>query len=127
MKKVIITVSVTLAILFALNSCYYDVESQLYPVGSANCDTTNVTYSITIRGILQTYSCLGCHSGTGASGGNIILDNYNSVRLYGQNGKLYGSISHASGYIAMPQGGNKLSNCNIIKVKKWIDLGMINN
>ena len=127
MKKVIIIVSIAIAALFALNSCYYDIESQLYPVGSANCDTTNVTYSITIRSILQTYSCLGCHSGTGASGGNIILDNFNSVKTYAQNGRLYGSINHAPGYVAMPQGGSKLSSCNILKIKKWIDLGMLNN
>ena len=127
MKKVIIIISVAIAVLFAFNSCYYDFESKLYPVGSANCDTTNVTYSITIRNILQSYSCLGCHSGSAASGGNIILDNYNSVKTYGQNGRLYGSINHASGYVAMPQGGGKLSSCNILKVKKWIDLGMQNN
>ena len=127
MKKVIIAVLIAIATLFALNSCYYDIESQLYPVGSSNCDTTNVTYSITIRNILQSYSCLGCHSGSAASGGNIILDNYNSVKLYAGNGKLYGAISHASGHVPMPQGGNKLSSCNIIKVKKWVDLGMLNN
>jgi hypothetical protein len=127
MKKVIILISIAIATIFALNSCYYDIESQLYPVGSANCDTTNITYSTTVRSILQTYSCLGCHSGSGASGGNIILDNYNSVKTYALNGKLYGSISHASGYVAMPSGGNKMSPCNIIKIKKWIDLGMLNN
>lgn len=127
MKKVIIAILIPIATLFVLNSCYYDVESQLYPVGSTSCDTTTVTYSITIRNILQTNSCLGCHSGSAASGGNIILDNYNSVKIYAQNGKLYGSISHASGYIAMPQGGNKLSSCTLLQVKKWVDLGMLNN
>jgi hypothetical protein len=127
MKKVILLLIVASASLFVLNSCYYDIESQLYPVGSTNCDTTNVTYSVTVTGILSANACLSCHGGTGASGGNIILDNYNSVKNYAQNGKLYGSISHSPGYSPMPQGGNKLSSCNILKIKKWIDRGMLNN
>ena len=127
MRKVIISCFIGIVCLNGLNSCYYDVESQLYPNGSTTCDTTSVTYSLTVRSILQANSCLGCHSGSGASGGNVILDNYNSVKLYAQNGKLYGSINHSPGYIAMPQGGNKISPCNISKVKKWIDSGTPNN
>lgn len=112
---------------FGLSSCYYDVESQLYPNSNANCDTLTVTYSTTIRNILQNNSCLGCHSGSAVSGGNIVLDNYNSVKTYAQNGRLYGSVSHGAGYSPMPQGGNKISSCNILQIKKWIDSGILNN
>jgi hypothetical protein len=127
MQKVIIFILIIVVSMFALNSCYYDKESQLYPVGSTNCDTTNITYSITIRNILQNNTCLGCHSGSGASGGNIILDNYSSVRLYAQNGKLYGTINHSPGFVPMPQSGGKISPCDIKKVKNWIDSGTQNN
>jgi len=109
-----------------LNSCYYDIEEQLYP-GNANCDTTaSVTYSLTVRTILSNNNCLGCHSGTGASG-NVKLDTYPGVLTVAQNGKLYGSVSRMSGFVAMPQGGNKMSNCDILKLKKWIDTGALNN
>ncbi|MFI5188445.1 MAG: hypothetical protein ACHQF0_17060 [Chitinophagales bacterium] len=126
MKKIIFSLFVAAIFLFSLNSCYYDTESLLYPT-AATCDTTNITYSVTIKNILQNNSCIACHSGTAAAGGNIILDNYNSVNTYAANGKLYGSINHDPGYIAMPQGGNKLTSCDIKKVKIWIIAGMQNN
>ncbi len=44
-----------------------------------------------------------------------------------QSEKLYGTISHASGYSPMPKGGAKLSNCQIATIKKWVDTGMLNN
>lgn len=43
------------------------------------------------------------------------------------NGKLYGSIAHTTGFAAMPQSGNKLSDCQIAQVKKWIDAGAPQN
>ena len=112
---------------FLLNSCYYDKESQLYPVAGTSCDTTNITYSVTIKDILQNNSCLNCHSGSAASGGNVMLDNYTSLKQYVQNGQLYGSISHNPAYVPMPQGGNQLSACDIKKIKIWIDSGTPNN
>lgn len=127
MKRILVTLVIIAMTASGLNSCYYDVESQLYPAGGTSCDTTNITYSTTIKNVLQNNSCLSCHSGTGASGGNIVLDNYNSLKLYAQNGKLYGSINHDPGYMAMPQGGNKLSYCDIKKVQIWINLGILNN
>lgn len=113
--------------LFLVSSCYYDVESQLYPAGGTSCDTANISYSITIKNILQNNACLSCHSGSGASGGNIVLDNYNSLKVYAGNGQLYGSISHNPGFVPMPQGGNKVSDCDLNKVKIWINAGILNN
>jgi len=127
MKRIILTLPAALILLFSINSCYYDTESLLYPTNNNTCDTTNVTYSITIKSILQNNGCLTCHSGTAAAGGNVVLDNYSTVNQYAANGKLYGSINHNPGFIAMPQGGNKINDCDIKKVKVWIDAGIQNN
>ncbi|GAC1424528.1 MAG: hypothetical protein NVSMB7_00550 [Chitinophagaceae bacterium] len=81
----------------------------------------SVFYSKDVVPILQN-NCYTCHSAASNSSG-ILLDNYNGLRLYAQNGYLYGTISHASGYRPMPDNGGKLSGCNIALIKKWIDTG----
>lgn len=105
--------------------CYYDKEDLLYP-DTGNCDTSNSTYSLKVLPALQTYGCIGCHSGSAPSG-NVLLDNHANVKIYVQNGKLYGAISHTGGYSPMPQGGNKMNNCTISQIKAWIDAGALNN
>ena len=126
MKYLVILVLLSTCLLLGLNSCYYDKESQLYPF-SSSCDTANVTYSTTVKTILQNGGCLGCHAAPAASGGNIVLDNYSAVKSIAQSGRLYGAISHSPGYQPMPQSGGKLTNCDISKVKKWITDGLLNN
>lgn len=103
--------------------CYYDVEEELYGL---NCNTGNVTYSSTITGILNNYGCLGCHAGGNPSGG-VNLDNYGSVRARVTDGRLFGAISHATGFKPMPDGAPKMSPCDISKVKAWIDAGAPDN
>ena len=114
-----------MAICFILTGCYYDIEEELYPP-QGNCDTANTNYSVTVSSILQNYGCTGCHSGAGPSG-NISLDGYANVRTSALGGKLYGAINHDPGFSPMPQGGNKMSACNINKIKAWIDAGAPNN
>ncbi len=109
----------------SFSSCYYDVEEDLYP-GNGACDTNSVTYSGTVLPILQSNGCLSCHSGSTPSG-NISLDGYNNVKNAALNGKLYGTISYAAGYSPMPKGGNKMSACNINRIKAWIDAGTPGN
>ena len=107
-----------------LTGCYYDKEEELY--GAATCDATNVQYSTTITGLLNTYGCVGCHSGSAPSG-NISLQDFTGVKTTAQNGKLLGSINHSSGFSPMPKGGGKMSACEISKIKAWIDAGAVNN
>jgi hypothetical protein len=40
---------------------------------------------------------------------------------------LYGTISHSAGFLPMPQNGNKLSDCNITKIRLWVADGAPNN
>jgi hypothetical protein len=116
----------TLLILTLLNSCYYDKEDQLYP-SSGICDTSiPATYTAVIVPMLQQY-CYSCHGGTATLGGGIPMGTYSSDKAMALNGSLYGSITHASSYSAMPKGGNKLTACQLAKVKQWIDGGSLNN
>lgn len=89
------------------------------------CDTSNVTFAASVQPILQTY-CNGCHTGSAPSGG-IDYSTYAGTRPTALNGKLLGSVQHASGYVAMPQNANKLSACNISIIKAWVDAGAPNN
>ena len=109
----------------AFTGCYYDVAEELYPMDANFCDTSNVTYSANVLPIIQ-QECYTCHSGSSPSG-NVRLDNYTYLTVYADNGKLMGTISHSPGYSPMPQGGNKLSSCEIATIQKWINNGRPNN
>ena len=92
-----------------------------------NCDTTKYTYSGAIAPMMQKY-CNSCHATASASsGGGIVLDTYSGVLAQAQNGKLLGDLQHATGFNAMPKGGNKLSDCKVTQVSKWIQAGSPNN
>jgi len=123
------TVKISLLLLLAfINGCYYDSEEKLYPQLSTSCDLSNVTYTANVKPILQA-SCLSCHSNSkaGNSGGGVKLENYADVLISVNSGKLMGTINHAIGYQAMPQGGGKLTDCEINQLQKWIDNGKLNN
>jgi hypothetical protein len=108
-------------LLFSLSDCYYDSQEYLYPSLDLQCDTTNITYSVSVKKIL-TENCLACHSNASASssGGSVKLENYADVKVAADNGKLLGSVMHSSGFSAMPKNGGSLSSCNLIIIQKWI-------
>jgi len=89
------------------------------------CDTLNVTFAADILPIIENY-CKGCHSGSNPSGG-IGLENYDQIAAAGLNGKLYGSVSFASGYVPMPYEGDMLPECYIAMIKIWVEAGAPNN
>ncbi|GIV28342.1 MAG: hypothetical protein KatS3mg027_2156 [Bacteroidia bacterium] len=91
---------------------------------TVSCDTTNVTYSNTLKPIFDNY-CVGCHNMSNMSGG-YALDTYMGCVNCANSGRLMGAIQWLPGYSAMPQGGNKLSNCDIAKIQKWINNGKPN-
>lgn len=125
MKRITILLIMLLGI---VTGCYYDNEEKLYPELSTGCDLSNVTFSGSVKPILQA-ACLSCHSNAQAasSGSGIKLENYADVKIQVQNGKLMGTIKHLSGFQAMPLGGEKLTDCEISKLQKWIDNGTLNN
>jgi cytochrome c5 len=110
-------------LLLSLTSCYYDKAELLQTVN--DCDTSNVTFAVTIAPIIQS-NCQGCHSG-GAPASNISLTNFAEIKAAADNGSLMGSIKHLQGFSAMPKGGNKLSDCDINKLEIWISKSTPNN
>jgi hypothetical protein len=127
MKK-IKTIFIPLFFILILQACYNDKEEIIYPA-SANCDTTsNVSYASAITPIINAH-CLACH-GSGvftSSGGNLNLDGYSNISVPVSNGSLLKSIQHQAGVSPMPKNAQKLSDCNISIIKKWIDAGAPNN
>jgi hypothetical protein len=91
--------------------------------GSA-IDTTNVTFSKTINPLLQT-NCVGCHKAGSVSGG-VLLDSYANIKTYIDNKKIWGAINYISGYVAMPP-SQKMNDCQLKVIKKWIDNGAKND
>lgn len=110
-------------LLFLVTSCYYDNEDYLYP--DNGCDTTNVTYSGSVAPILAT-NCNNCHN-PGSPSGGVIVNNYADLKVVVDNGRFWGSINHEQGYQPMPRNSPKLSECNLTKIKKWIDDGALDN
>jgi hypothetical protein len=89
------------------------------------CDENAFAYTANVKPIISNY-CTGCHSGSNASNG-MDLSAAAGVKSAASSGRLIGAISHASGYIAMPQGGAKLSDCQINVIQKWLAAGAPNN
>ena len=109
--------------LFVLPGCYYDTEEELY--GATACDTTQVTYSLSVKPIIDS-NCNSCHSTSSAQGG-VILDTHSSLKGYADSGKLLGAIRHEPSYSPMPKGGSKLNQCSIATIEKWVAEGSLNN
>lgn len=93
--------------------------------GGNNCDTVNMKYAADVLPIIQA-NCYSCH-GNGLSQNGVSLDSYAKVKAQADNGNLIGVITHADGYPPMPQGAAKLSDCNINKIRSWINRGALNN
>jgi len=115
-----ITIAGVAALLFT-QSCSSDKEQLLAPA----CDTSNVTYSGTIVPILSA-NCYSCHAGT-TPVAPFRLDSHAAVAVQAGNGKLWGALSHSAGFVPMPKDAPKLSDCNLTKIKKWLDAGFPNN
>ena len=122
--KLLSVLSFLLAV--ATVSCTDDNEEDLMPDDPlAQCNTEAVTFSGTVVPILAA-NCYRCHASSIAEGG-VVLDNYEGVIEEAHHGHLVGVISHAPGFIPMPQDAPKLAECDIAKIRKWVDAGSPNN
>lgn len=115
----------------SLCSCSWRKEAPLPKVQV--CDTSNISYSQTVKPIFET-NCYSCHSTAVTQGkGGLDIENYTSLMNYlnrnydGVFGsQFYRVVSQAPGTLPMPP-ASKLSDCDISKIKAWIDKGAPNN
>lgn len=110
--------------------CYRDKADQLYPNNggtSATCDTSNITYSGTVKAIIDQHCAIaGCHDGSNAS--TYDMSDYSGLYYYCvATNQLLGSIRHENGFVAMPQGAPQLDDCTINKITSWVNNGALNN
>ena len=116
---------ILLILVSLVTGCRYESRDLLNGINTP-CDLSNVGYSSAIRPILNSNGCLSCHSGP-VPEGNISLSDYVGLKAKVDDGRLWGAINHFPGFSPMPQGLNKLSDCEISKIKTWIDAGAPNN
>jgi mono/diheme cytochrome c family protein len=115
-------VFLALIVSLVITSCAYLKKD----VVQAPCIIDSViSYRTQVAPIIQN-NCAACHSSASNISG-ILLENYIELKFYADNGYLYGTISHGSGYIPMPDGAAKLDDCSIATIKKWIDTGVPDN
>jgi hypothetical protein len=109
------------AMALTLTGCYYDNEEELYP--NSFCDTTAVTWSLTIEPLIQAECAIpGCH----VPGSQLPdLSTYTGVKSIADDGRLRGVTIDGSPFI-MPSSG-KLPYCRQQEIQAWLDAGAPNN
>ena len=111
---------------FVLSGCYYDSKEDLYQfIQAVECDVIEATYSADIVPILKTH-CLRCHRNE-RQDGNVNLQGYTNAKQYADDGSLFGTTNHESGYSIMPTNGIKIPACQIEALRLWIDSGAPND
>jgi mono/diheme cytochrome c family protein len=109
------------ALMLAASGCYYDAENELY--GTNSCDSTTGTYSTEVKPLMDNF-CVSCHS-TAVKNGGIALDSHAEVSANAT--KVLATLDHQAGVSQMPKGSPKLDECEIKKVRIWIEKGKQNN
>ncbi len=122
----ITTLIVSSVALFFLSSCNYNNFKELNPTKTTNstCDTAGVmSYSAQIVPILNA-NCITCHDGSTATN---LVGHAATTNAY-PLGDFYAAVAHLGGGVqTMPKNASKLPECDIAKIKKWIDAGAPNN
>ena len=123
MRKISVLLFRLIIVACTFTSCKNDNAALLYPPDV--CDSVNVTYNNTILPILRD-NCYRCHAGS-QTVAPFHLDSYADASAVALSGKMEGAITHNQGFQPMPKDADKLSDCNIAKIIKWIHDGAPNN
>jgi mono/diheme cytochrome c family protein len=120
MKK-IFSISVILTIIVIINSCTnYNKQAWL---DASTCNTTAVTYTNTVKKIMDNNNCSSCHA---AGGTPPELSSYATVKAETADTCFIGSMKHSAGSKPMPypQGSPKISDCSVLQIEAWIAAGL---
>ena len=131
MKKIISILSFCLLLLFYYSCSKSNETTQQNPPPGNNpppgtCDTVNMQYAAHIAPLIQT-NCFSCHSTANMAISGISLEGYANLKARVDDGRLLGAITHAAGFSPMPKDMAKLSDCNINRIRGWINRGAPNN
>jgi hypothetical protein len=124
-----------LAIALAGVSAACSYTNSYEPPAPCNLPTT-VSYQTHVLPILV-QNCYSCHSAQNyksLTSNTLNMEDFTQVKFYaspanGLNNVSYmvGNIRHDPGFVAMPNNGNKLPDCDIALIKAWVDAGAPNN
>ena len=92
---------------------------------SVACDTSMVTFSGHVLPLLQA-NCTKCHNDKKAAA-RVNLSNYEGVKKVSDEGELMGTVTHSKGFKSMPKKADKLSDCQIAVLQKWVNEGAKND
>jgi len=117
-------------VLLGMSSCYNDKYDKMYPSPAVTCDTSTTTYLAVIKPIIVT-NCYspgnGCHDATGAlTSGYDFETSLDVLRATATSGTLMGDITGTSGNL-MPKNASKLPDCDIAKIRLWVNNGAKDN
>lgn len=115
MKKVLVTLSVCLAVFI---SCVNDKDELLNP-DNGDCTGVNASFANDVLPIIQA-NCQGCH-GPGSTNGPGQLTNYTEIK------NAAARIRNAVVTGFMPKDAGPLPAAEIRKIRCWVDSGTPNN
>jgi hypothetical protein len=95
-------------------------------IASTTCTFGTISYSVDIKPIIDAKCTGGCHSPSRLDGG-YDLSGYDGLKSAADNEALYASITSSLASSRMPKDGDALPDCDIKKIKAWVDAGAPKN
>ena len=116
-----------LAALALVAGCGYAQGPAPAPTAAACGDPAAATYAAAIAPIFDA-NCRQCHGSAvyQALGGGHDFGTYQAIKSQSAS-QLLGCVRHDPGFDAMPQGGAKLSDCDIARLEAWVAAGQLDN
>jgi cytochrome c553 len=125
MKKTALLSCMVIIVGLTITGCEYNKD--VVPPPGNTCDTTGIVFSVDIRNIFDLHGCYSCHTPPAANGG-VNLATHAGVSQVATDGRLIRALNWTGPvHTRMPQGGVKLSDCEIARVAAWIREGQKNN
>ena len=102
---------------------FYAASCKKKKITTYDCTGVTPTYTADVKTILDAHcASSGCHSASSHAKG-IDLSSYTAAKNESGNDNFMGSIQHASGYNAMPQGASQLDDATIKTLSCWVQNG----